>query len=87
MVIYLQRVVCGMFAADKRRASANKQIADAFCQPLRGQDYVKQSARSPGTRLNASLSVGTRDPALLGAHCVRRMSGTSDLNERLWSAT
>lgn len=42
LVIYLQRVVCGMFAdnsnsnnnnEDNDKVSANKQIADAFCQP------------------------------------------------------
>jgi len=82
-VIYLERVVCGMLAADKRRASANKQIADAFCQPLRGQDYVKQFARAPGTRPTASLSVETLDSSLWGSHCQRRTSWASDLNERL----
>lgn len=44
LVIYLQRVVCGMFADnsnsnnnnednDNDKVSAYKQIADAFCQP------------------------------------------------------
>lgn len=32
-MIYLQRVVCGMFADNNNMDSANKQIADAFCQP------------------------------------------------------
>lgn len=55
-----------MLAADKRRASANKQIADAFCQPLRGQDYVKQFARAPGTRPTASLSARPSTPVFGG---------------------